>query len=107
MIVFFLISASTKAWSDNILYPYPYLTNKCKVSHADHPHGVNEGCTRPKGHGHPAEGLGVNCPPLGLSGQYSSPGGKAFQSSCAVYTLYCTAELLLHCILRSSAGLVV
>ena len=61
-------------------------------------HGVNGGCTRPKGPGHPAEGLGVNYPPLGPLGHCSSPGGKAFQSSHAVYTLY-SWWLLLHFIL--------
>ena len=55
--------------------------------------GVNGGCTRPKGPGHPTEGLGVNCPPLRPSGHCSSPGGKAFHSSCAVYTLY-TVQLM-------------
>ena len=69
--------------------------------HGDLPHGVNGGCTRPKGPGHIAEGLGVNCPPLGLSGHCSSPGGKALQSYCLC--THCTAALLLHFILRSSA----
>ena len=54
---------------------------------------VNGGFTRPKGPSHPAEGQGINCPPLGPSGQGSSPGGEADLSSCAVCT-HCTAELL-------------
>ena len=36
---------------------------------------VNGGFTRPKGPSHPAEGQGVNCPPLGPPGHWSSPGG--------------------------------
>ena len=64
--------------------------------HGDHPHGVNGGCTRPKGPGHPAEGLGVNCLPLGLSGHCSSPGGKALQSYCVVYTLYSCTSFAFH-----------
>ena len=41
----------------------------------DYSQEVNGGRTRPVGPGHPAEGLGVNCPPLGPSGHWSSPGG--------------------------------
>ena len=40
----------------------------------DLPH-VNGGFTRPKGPSHPAVGQGVNCPPLGPPGHWSSPGG--------------------------------
>ena len=36
---------------------------------------VNGGFTRPKGPSHPAVGQGVNCPPLGPPGHWSSPGG--------------------------------
>ena len=38
---------------------------------------VNGGFTRLKGPSHPAVGQGVNCPPLGPSGHWFSPGGEA------------------------------
>ena len=57
----------------------------------DHPQVVNGSHTRPKGPGHPVVWHGVNCLPLGPSGQWSSPGGKDCLYSLAVL---CTAELL-------------
>ena len=38
---------------------------------------ANGGFTCLKGPSHPLEGQGVNCPPLGLVGQWSSTGGEA------------------------------
>ena len=48
------------------------------------PQGNGDG-TRPKGLGHPAEGQGVNCPPLSPSRLWSSSGGKVFPNLIQIW----------------------
>ena len=61
----------------------------------DIPH-LNGGLTCPKGPSHSAVGQGVNCPPLGPPGRWSSPEGNNWLLSVAVLCTQCTAELILR-----------
>ena len=69
---------------------------------------VNGGFTRPKGPSHPAVGQGVNCPPLGPPGHWSSPGGMTDLSVllCCVHTvqLFCIVVRCSCCVQLYSAA---